>query len=227
MTLNRAVVPLLAIAGAGTLACNNSSAPRASHPVAFHLAASATPASGSVASAVTVTSLRLVVGPAALGSGDQFGCVNCEGNDTESETPELISVPPDGSPVLVRTEQVSAGHYDAAEIELQNPDAGIIGAAPGWPSNATIEVAGSSNGAAFTLPLSVVGEFRVAVNPPVDVTEGAPPTTASVTITLPISSWFESNGVALDPNDPAQRAQIEANARLSVRPEDENGGRED
>ena len=42
----------------------------------------------------------------------------------------------------------------------------------------------------------------------------------SVVVTLPVGSWFTANGADLDPNDPAQRAQIEQNARLSLEPGD-------
>jgi hypothetical protein len=167
---------------------------------------------------VGVTSFRLVVGPAALGSGDQFGCVDCQGEDSGSDQPQLISVPTDGTPVSIATEQVSAGVYSAAEIELRTPDAGVTAAAPGWPAGATVEIAGTFNSVAFTLPLTLLGEFRETLNPPVEVGASAAPAPVSVTITLPVRDWFVSNGVALDPSDPAQRAQIENNARLSVHP---------
>jgi hypothetical protein len=212
---------LLNLAVLGGVGCNNSTSPKSMGPVDFRVSTTAISASaGATAPGVDVTSFRLVVGPAALGSGDQFGCVDCQGGDNGSDQPQLISVPTDGTPVSIATEQVSAGVYSAAEIELRTPDARVAAAAPGWPAGATIEVAGTFNGAAFTLPLTLLGEFRETLNPPVEVGAGGAPAPVSVTITLPVRDWFVSNGVALDPNDPAQRAQIENNAKSSVHPSD-------
>lgn len=206
----------LAVLG-GALACNNSTSPKSMGPVNFRVSAAATSASARAA-AVDVTSFRLVAGPAALGSGDQFGCVDCTGEDNGSDQPQLISVPTDGTPVSIKTEQVSAGVYSAAEIELKAPDAAVTASAPGWPAGATVEIAGTFNGVAFTLPLALLGEFRETLNPPVEVAAGLAPAPVSVTITLPVRDWFVSNGVALDPNDATQRTQIENNAKLSVHP---------
>ncbi|MEO8089536.1 MAG: hypothetical protein ABI703_04495 [Gemmatimonadales bacterium] len=223
------LVPLyLAVLG-GAVACDNSTSPKSVGPVHFRVsAAAASTSAGATAAAVDVTSFRLVVGPVALGSGDQFGCVDCQGGDNGSDQPQLISVPTDGTPVSITTEQVSAGVYSSAEIELRAPDAAVTALAPGWPTGATVEIAGSFNGTAFTLPLTLLGEFRETLNPPVEVTAGGTPTPVSVTITLPVRDWFVSNGVALDPNDAAQRKQIESNAKLSVHPSDgaETGGKE-
>jgi hypothetical protein len=50
----------------------------------------------------------------------------------------------------------------------------------------------------------------------VEVAAGVASAPVSVTITLPVRDWFVSNGGSLDPNDPAQRAQIENSAKSSV-----------
>ncbi len=204
----------------GAAACNNTAGPKSMGPVNFRVAAVAKAATTGASAGVDITSLRLVVGPAALGSGDQFGCVDCQGNDNSSDQAQLISVPTDGTPVSIATEQVTAGLYSSAEIELRTPDARVTAAAPGWPANATIEIVGTFNGTAFTLPLTLLGEFREVLNPPVEVAAGAVPAPVSVTITLPVRDWFVSNGVPLNPNDPGQLSQIENNARLSVHPSD-------
>ncbi len=202
---------------AGALGCNSASGPRSSSPVNFRLAAAATAAPTAATAGVEISSSRLVVGTAALGSGDQFGCVDCPGNGGETASaPQLVSVPTDGSPVQVATEQVTAGVYNSVEIELHAPDPSVLAAAPGWPAGATVEIAGKFNGTDFTLPLSLAGSFRETLGSPVTVTDGATPSTINITITLPVSSWFVSNGVALNPTDPSQRAQIEQNARLSL-----------
>lgn len=218
MSSKPALAIFLGLAGStGVLACSNASAPKSSSPVNFRLAAAASAAPTAATAAVELSSVRLVVGPAALGNGDQFGCVDCQGNDSEAAPQaQLVSVPSDGSPVSVAVEQVTAGHYASAEIELMAPGVGVP-ATPGWPAGATMEIVGKFNGTNFTLPLTAAGEFREALNPPVDVSDGATPASISVTITLPVASWFVSNRVPLDPSDPSQRAQIEQNARLSLR----------
>jgi hypothetical protein len=211
---------LLYLAGAaGASGCNSESAPRSTSTVDFRMAASTAALSGSAGTPAQITSLRLVVGPAALGVGDQFGCIDCQGGDSEAAPRrQLVTVPPDGSPVLIKTEPVAAGSYSSAEIELLPPDPGLLAATPGWPADATIEIAGAINGSSFLLHLPVVGAFREALNPPLEVTDGTTPATVSVTVTLPVGSWFVSQGVSLDPNDPGQRAQIERNARASLQP---------
>jgi hypothetical protein len=220
MTARSAFLPLVALVAGGSVACNNStSGPGTLRAVEFRVAASQAGAPVSAAGPVEIVSLRLVVGPAALGNGDQFGCVDCQGGGNETGAgPQLIRVPTDGSPVSVATEQVQAGRYGSAEIELRHPDASISTADPAWPSDATIEVGGAVNNVPFTLHLALEGAFRETLNPPVDVTDTATPGTISVTVTLPVASWFVANGSPLDPNDPAQRAQIEQNARSALAP---------
>jgi hypothetical protein len=224
MTARNAFVPLLALVAGGSLACNNStSGPGTLRAVEFRMAASQAGASAMAAGPVEISSVRLVVGPAALGNGDQFGCADCQGggNETGPEAgaaPQLIRVPTDGSPVSVATEQVQAGRYGSAEVELLHPDASITAVDPTWPSDATIEVGGSVNSVPFTLHLALEGAFRETLNPPVDVTDTGTPGTISVTVTLPVASWFMANGSPLDPNDPAQQAQIEQNARSALSP---------
>src|SRR4051812_33896608 len=152
----RTTWPLLAFAAAGALACNNSAAPGTLRNVDFRMAASNAGTAAATAP-VTISSIQLVAGPAALGSGDQFGCVDCQGNDQAGDAAQLIQVPTDGTPVPVSTEQVQAGRYSAAEIELQHPDAAILAAAPGWPADATMKIDGLAGGAPFTLSLSLQG----------------------------------------------------------------------
>jgi hypothetical protein len=217
-------------AAALALGACNSTGPRATQPVAVNVAAHAASQGSVTAGPLEITGLRLVVGQTALGSGDQFGCVDCQDSGPESETadaPQLLVVPVDGTPVSVRTEQVGAGQYAQVEIDVVSPDAAIRAANPGWPAGATIEVTGRYNGVDFTLPISVEGSFRETLAPPVDVPAGASSGSIQVTITLPVASWFTSNGAALDPANTAQRAQIEANARASFQAlETETAGRE-
>ncbi|HXM39316.1 MAG TPA: hypothetical protein VN908_11745 [Gemmatimonadales bacterium] len=224
-------IGLVTAVGALALSACNSTGPRVTRPVNVKVAASSASAiaGGAAAGPIEITGLRLVVGQTSLGSGDQFGCVDCQDSGPENadaqDAPVLLVVPVDGTPVSVRTERVGPGQYAAVEIEVASPNAAILAANPTWPAGATIEVTGRYNGVAFTLPLAIEGAFRETLSPPVDVPAGGV-STISVTITLPIATWFTSNGTALDPANAAQRAQIEANARVSFQPLESESERE-
>jgi hypothetical protein len=210
------------------LAACNTTGPAPSRPVAIRLTAAAPSAGGAVAAAgpLTVSALQLVIGRAALGSGDQFGCIDCQGNTEDApSTPKLIDVPLGGGAVTVATELASPGHYAQAEVGLEPPSAATTTPA-NWPTGATIRIAGTFNGAAFEVALPVQGDFRAALTPPVDVTATGGPATVDVTITLPVESWFTANGTTLDPAIPAQRALIEANVRAAFPPSDSAGEKE-
>ncbi|MDQ6635162.1 MAG: hypothetical protein M3Z10_10460 [Gemmatimonadota bacterium] len=165
-----------------------------------------------------------MVGGASLGSGDQFGCVDCRG-DTEqgSIAPKLLDVPLGGGTVLVATEQAGLGRYSQAEISVEAPTPVTLAGVPNWQTNATIEVSGRFNGTPFRLPLAIVGSFRETLNPPVEVSATNKPAAVAVTITLPVASWFTSNGAALDPSNASQRAIIETNALNSFQPPEAEG----
>jgi hypothetical protein len=204
-------------------ACNNATSPRAVQAVMVNVKANATPAAPSPAAGpVEITGVRLVIGQAALGNGDQFGCVDCEGDQEDaSPAPAVVTVPVDGSPVSVAAERVAAGQYSSVEIELVTPSAALLAATPGWTAGGTIEVRGRYNGVDFSLSLPIPGQFRETLSPAIDVPAGGLPGPINVTITLPVASWFSSNGTALDPSDAAARAQIVANARASITVESE------
>jgi len=198
-------------------ACNSTS-PRATQAVLVLLKANAIPQrSSQSASAVEITGVRLVIRQAALGNGEEFGCVDCQGDEQGGNPePAVVTVPLDGSPVSVAAERVAPGHYSTVEIELVAPPPALLAATPGWSAGATIEVRGRYNGPDFTLALAIPGQFREALSPAIDVPAGGLPGPINVTITLPVASWFASNGTPLDPNDAAARAQIAANARATV-----------
>ncbi len=219
----RLALGLLAL-GAG---CSDGGGPQPRQSIQFRVAAGPATASSRVASGpLALAGVRLVLGPAALGKGDQFGCQDCTDNGPESATPaSLVVVPSDGTPVSLTTEQVSPGRYGAVELELL-PAERVQTAAPAWPAGTTMELTGTFRGAPFTLHLAVAGVFREQLNPPVEigVAGGSPPTT--VVITLPVSAWFAAGGVPLDPNNAADRARIIQNARASILPpESSSAGR--
>ena len=198
-------------------ACNSTN-PGAIQSVMVNVRANATSQSTTqAAGAVEISGLRLVIGQAALGNGDQFGCADCQGGQQDvTPVPAVVTVPVDGSPVSVAAERVASGHYSAVEIELVTPSSAVLAATTGWTAGATIEVRGRHNGVDFTLPLAIPGQFQEALSPAIDVPVGGLSGPINVTITLPVASWFTSNGTPLDPADAAARAQITANARASI-----------
>lgn len=205
-------------------ACDSTgTAPQSLAPVAVRLAASSAPASGTSAAAVQISSFQVVVGAASLGSGDQFGCQDCQGDQQEvASTPKIINVPLGGGAVEISTEQVQPGQYAQAEISVEAPTAATLAGVSGWPGGATMQITGTFGGRPFTLPLSITGSFVEQLQPPV-VVAASTPNAVPVTITLPVASWFVANGAALDPTVPAQRALIEANARSSFGPPEAGG----
>lgn len=214
---------MLAAVVFATAACNAATSPKQFQPVNIRVSANSagSPATSVTAGALEITSLRLALGAASLGTGDQFGCVDCQGHTVDqSIMPRIVSIPLNGGAVQIETEEVAAGRYTEAKIALER----LPAATADWTSGTTIEIVGRYNGAQFTLPLAIEGEFRQLLQPPVDIAGSAPAAAVAVTITLPVASWFTSNGTALDPADPAQRAQIEANARRSIQPDDRRVG---
>lgn len=201
-------------------ACDSGSStgPRASAPVQFSLAAR-TASAPATAGAVTITGLRLAVGELSLGNGGQYGCQDCQDNSADgpkgtetANAPQIVTVPLNGAPVQLATEAVQAGRYAQAQIEL-TPRATTAG----WTPGTTVEITGTYAGTPFTLALPVAGSFNQTLTPPVDVTAASSGAPVAVTITLPVSAWFTgANGVALDPANPAARAQIEANVRATL-----------
>lgn len=199
--------------------CNSGVGPQSRQSMQFRVAAGPSAASAGVAAGpLVLAGVRLVLGPAALGKGDQFGCQDCTDSGPESTTPAtLVLLPSDGTPVSLATEQVSPGRYGAAELELL-PVERVQAAPPGWPVGTTMELTGTFRGAPFTLQLAVAGVFREQLNPPVDVSVTGSPAPSAVVITLPVSGWFSAGGAALDPNNPADRARITQNALASILP---------
>ena len=201
----------LVIAGVvGSAACNDGG-PRATNPVGIRVAASQPAVGGGGSSLLVLTGLRLAVGQASLGSADQFGCQDCnqQGPESGSGGASIVAVPVDGGDVLLSTELVGPGRFDSAEVDLTAPSV----APAGWAAGATIEVTGTYNGVAFTLALPISGAFRTALTPPAVITAGSGGQPQNVTIRLPVASWFDNGGTALDPTNAAQRALIESNAR--------------
>jgi hypothetical protein len=208
----------VAVATIALAACGSSTSPKTTRPVAVRLGVAST-AVGAQQAGIDITGVRLVVGRASIGNGDQFGCADCQGNGGDSNGPntqQIVDVPLNGGTVLVATEDVAAGTYASAEVSVESPTAATAGHTSGWPAGATIDIVGRIRGTPFELPLTAAGSFRGGLTPPLVVaTVGKPPSPVSVTIALPVASWFLSGSTPLDPTNAAQRAQIEANVRAA------------
>ena len=202
------------------LAACGTTEPRPATPIAIHLRSSASTSSASSPSApLQLTSVRLVVTTASLGSGEQFGCVDCQGNvEDVPATPKLVTVPLNGGSIFLATEQAAPGLYSQAEISVEQPGATTLAGTSNWPAGATMLIEGTYNTVPFRLPLSIVGSFRESLQPPLNVPASGTSATTAITITLPIAGWFQANGVALNPGVAADRAVIEANARRNFQP---------
>ncbi len=194
--------------------------PRRSSPVTLRLRSNASTSTAATApTPLQVSAVRLIVTTASLGSGDEFGCTDCQDNAEEvAATPKLISIPMDGGSVLLATEQAAPGLYSQAEIAVEQAGATTLAGTSNWPSGATIMIEGTYNGAAFALPLNIVGSFRENLTPPLEVPASGASAAAAITITLPVASWFQSSGSSLNPANATDRATIEANARRSFAP---------
>jgi len=212
---NYAVTALAPLALGLLAGCDQGTAPGGTQPVNISLASTVGGTAAGTAPLV-LSEVRIVIGEVSLGEGDQFGCVDCQHQGAEFELPPaLVAVPLDGGAVTVTTEQVQPGSYPAVEISLVRPTAALLAGNSGWRPDATIELRGAYDGRPFTLPLAIEGSFRERLSPPVVVSQGGAQSTVEVTITLPVTSWVAGPTGPLDPNDPAQRAEIEANARRS------------
>lgn len=187
-------------------ACSEPSGPRAGTRVELRAAAPRTASSSfSVLSAGTVvTSLRIMVGSAGLGYGDQFGCIDCQGNEQHaSTTPKWIDVPIGNGSVLLESEMAAPGSYSEMEVELRR--------APS--ADATIEIGGEYDGTPFKLRFDVQGNSRHALAQPLVVTQQSA-TAVSANLQFPIQAWFTgTGGTALNPLDNSGRSAIEANLR--------------
>lgn len=213
----------LAITATG---CDRGMGPGPVQPVGIRLAAATAVArSAQNTGSLEIGSVKLVLGRASLGSGDQFGCVDCQGGDNEAPVaPALFDLPLNGGSILIATDEVGPGRYTEAELSLERPSPAAVASVADWSPGATIEISGRYNGVAFRIPLSIDGSFREQLNPPVEISAATPTAETSVTITLPIASWFVENGAALDPGTAAGRAKIEANARAAMQPPESGSG---
>ncbi|MHB8838732.1 MAG: hypothetical protein ACYC7F_07240, partial [Gemmatimonadaceae bacterium] len=198
---------------AAVTACDQGTGPHPTRPVQFRLATAPQASVSQSAGALGIDSIRLVVVGAALGGAEQFGCVDCQGGQSASPAPTLITVTMSTGPVPILTEEVTPSRYSQVEIQVGRPPTSLLAVTPDWPADASIQIVGRVRGTAFRLALPIEGSFRETLAQPVDVTSSGSER-VEVTITLPVATWFVgATGTTLDPADPVQRAEIVANAR--------------
>lgn len=219
---SHAWITAAAIAAATAISsCSEPSGPRAGAPVQLRAGAvmASSPSASLLSANLTVTSLRVMVGGAGLGHGDQFGCIDCQGSEENAgATPRWVDIPVSKGTVLLETEMAAPGSYSEMEVELRRATG----------SSATIELAGEYNGTSFNLAFDVAGNSRHTLSQPIVVTQQSA-NTVSATLEFPVQAWFTgAGGAELNPLDPAGRSAIEANLRAYFVNETEKpeGGRE-
>jgi len=212
ITIARMLQPgIAALLGTGILAaCSTpASAPPTAAPVQLAVSANGLSPAASTASGLSITTVRLVLGRASLGAGNQFGCIDCHGNSIDTPvSPTVVTLAAGAGPATVATGAAQPGTYTAAELEVVQPSSPLSPSTP----NATVEVTGTRNGTPFTVDVPAEGSFRETLSPPVTLTSGgSQPVT--VAITLPVAQWFSNGTGVLDPSVTADRAQIVANVQ--------------
>jgi hypothetical protein len=144
----------------------------------------------------------------------------------------IVNLPLDGSVIELTSQNIPVGFYDEFEMEIEHDEDGNAVNDPdfikeGDEDGYSIVIKGSYNGEEFMFRTDTDFEIEMDLNPPLEISEtsGSP----SVAINIDSSSWFvDSNGTALDPNDPANQELIEDNIKNSFDAEgDDDDGDED
>ncbi|MGZ6143821.1 MAG: hypothetical protein ACXWLM_10820 [Myxococcales bacterium] len=133
-----------------------------------------------------------------------------------------------GAPAQLTAASLPAGTYKEIKFKIHKPasseagvstDAGIAAMAA---ANASIIVDGTIDGAAFTFstPMDVEQEVEGSF----DLGSGS-----NLTLNVDATTWFDGNGVRLDPRDGSVRSQVESNIQKSFKAfkDDNKDGHED
>ena len=125
---------------------------------------------------------------------------------------DLSAAELDGKVHRVFDSTVPAGTYDKIEFEIHPLEKALTtpGADDLFKQHASAIIEGTFNGAPFTFVSALTAQQEFEGN--IVVTDKS----SNVTFDVDTSSWFATNGVALDPRDPANRAAIEDNLRQSI-----------
>jgi hypothetical protein len=152
---------------------------------------------------LVVTSARISVSELEFEGGD-------ESDEMEAELGAgVIDLALDGAPTSVATESVEAGSYHTFGMELRRGGPGEFGGA----EPASIIVDGTYAGREFSYRSGVAPELEFPIS--VDVPSGGE---ARAAVPFDVAAWFVgSDGVTLDPTDPAVRDAIEGRILDSMR----------
>ncbi len=149
-------------------------------------------------------------------SGQRAGCEDVEAGST------VVTLPLDGSVSEQITANVAPGSYDKTKLKVHvlGDDDGDHAAATATPDmqNASVKVAGTFDGASFVYYGKVEAEQEVELSPPMVVADGS--STAAITLSVDMSTWFASAGALVDPRtagpDGANRELVDHNIETSI-----------
>jgi len=214
----RLIVSSLAVAALCACGGNTKMSARVGAP----LTAGAAPLS--VATGISLDRVRIVVSKVELKNANE-----AQGDELEAG-PYLLDLSGaslEGGVVQQFSANIPQGTYDGLEMEIHKLSDGesVTGALAEMKAlNASIALDGTVDGAAFTFT-SEVDETRELPGP-FNITSGE----NNVTLNVDPSSWFlAAGGARLDPSDPNNRSQFEANIMASITglEDDNEDGRED
>jgi hypothetical protein len=155
----------------------------------------------------------------SVGSGPSSE-LESEHEDCEVQVagPMLVTLPLDGALDHVASLELPVGTYEKADFDIHaanasdSADAAFLSEHPGFDS-VSVRVDGTWNGQDFTFERRLELHERVALQPPLEVTDSGSPT--NLTLTFDVRTWFvDGDGVLVDP---ATAAAGGPNAELVAR----------
>jgi len=138
----------------------------------------------------------------------------------------VANLPLDGSDLKITSKDVPVGLYNKFEVKIAPPedpssiqDTDFYNSSSSDTTGYSIVVKGIYNGEQFVYNTSEDFHLELELNPPLEVTDT---TAASVSVNIDPSSWFtDSSGNTLDPTNPDNQEQIDANIKKSFHAEHE------
>jgi hypothetical protein len=127
----------------------------------------------------------------------------------------IISLPLDGSPLVLTEREIPEGVYDEFSLELENDDDNFIGDPDFYEGDEeySVVVKGTYNGERFVYRSDEDFEIEMDLNPPLEVTESR---SEVLVISIDIDSWFtDRNGGVLNPNNSQYFERIDENIERS------------
>lgn len=211
--------------------CNVSgtnTAPKQVHPVAVKMSVQPTSSTNMIAanrtmqSAYSISSVKLLVDELELESALEQDKLDFQVDDL------VVNLPLDGSEFVLTSMAIPEGVYDEFEMEIDKPDDHSINDPDFYNESGedySIIVKGVYKGQPFTYRSHEKFKLEMELNPPLKVTTNSTP---SIAINVDPYSWFvDDTGNPIDPNDPANRAQIEENIKKSFDAEREDDSNDD